>query len=536
VADTRPGVSGAAFTRTPAFDRLSDYPAHWGRQSPAGDAVVEGGRVLNHAAFDLAIAAAARGLLASGVRHGDRVAVMATPCTEHLVLFIAATRIGAIWLGLNPRYRLGELHHVLGDARPRLIAAMGLIEGRDYADDWAALPAEVMADTTLVALRQPLPLASPWDAFLGRGQSLDECVLAEATARVQADDPALIVYTSGSTGAPKGAMLSHRAIVTTARIQCEHWWAEPIRILNNTPINHVAGAVQIACHAIVAGGANVLAERFDPVDLPALIRERDITVTHQVATMYQMLLDKGRPTREDLASLQVLIWSGSPAPRALIERLRGFGASLYTSYGQTESCGEVLYTPEGADDEVLALTVGLPDEHIAVRLGDDAGSGPAEGTHGEIQVRGPTVMNGYFAQAEATRQAFTADGWLRTGDMGERRPDGLFRITGRLKEMFKSGGYSVYPREVELVLERHPGVAMAAVLGVPDATFGEVGHAWVLATEPAPRVEDIDQFCRQHMANYKVPKRIHVEAALPMLPIGKIDKVALRRIACPSTP
>jgi acyl-CoA synthetase (AMP-forming)/AMP-acid ligase II len=521
-----------SFSRTPELPRLADYPAHWARLRPAGEAVVDGGRVRDWVGFERDISQVARALLAAGVQSGDRVAMLAAPCLEHLLLFMAAARVGAIWLGLNPRYRLDELRHVLCDAQPRVVVAMLDIEGRDYRPEFRelqAVRAGPQAAAAWVALASTGEGLQPWEAFVAAGRDVPEATLDRAVQAVEPDDVALIVYTSGSTGVPKGAMLSHRAIVTTARIQCEHWWAEPFRILNNMPINHVGGAVQIACHAIVAGGANLLMPRFDPVALPAFIRERRVSVTHQVATMYQLLLDRGQPSLEQLAPLQVLIWSGAPAPRSLVQALRRFGARLHTSYGQTESGGEVLYTPPQADDEVLSLSVGLPDSRIPLRLGAEDGSGPASGTEGEIQVQGPTLMSGYFGQPEATRAVYTADGWLRTGDIAERRPDGLFRITGRLKEMFKSGGYNVYPREVELVLERHPGVAMAAVVGVPDAVYGEVGHAWVQPSDPALSTAALEAHCRAHLANYKVPKRFHLQDELPMLPIGKVDRVALRR-------
>ena len=525
-----------AFVRTPALARISDYPKHYAETCPGSEAIVASARSLGYAAFDRAIDAVARAMLALGIGKGDRVAMLAVPRPEYLIHFMATARIGAIWLGLNPRYQLDELDYVLGDASPRLVCAMLQIEGRDYREEFTTLAATRLENATLVALDgSPAHIGAEafldWTGFIDAGQSVEDDKLSEAAADIQIEDPALVVYTSGTTGQPKGALLSHRAIVTTARIQCEHWWAEPFRILNNLPINHIGGAVQMACQAIVAGGANVLMERFDPVAMPGVVKRTGITVMHQVPTMYHLLLEKGRPTPDQFASLQTLVWSGGPAPLPLIRELHRFAPQLYTSYGLTEAGGEVLYTPEGASDEILSETVGWPDPRIDVRLGSEDGQGATIADIGEIQVRGPTVVSGYFQRPDATRQAWTPDGWLRTGDLGQRRPDGLFRIVGRLKEMFKSGGYNVYPREVELVLERHPGVAMAAVVGVPDAVYGEVGHAWVLASAQPATAAELEAFCREHLANYKVPKHIHISDELPMLPVGKINKVALRQTA-----
>jgi acyl-CoA synthetase (AMP-forming)/AMP-acid ligase II len=519
---------GTAFTRTVALERISDYPAHFGRTTPLADAVVTGGHAVAYAEWEHEIERLARAMLAAGVRRGDRVAMLSTPSRQHLSHLMAAGRIGAAWLGLNPRHTAQELEVVLRDARPRVVIVMLGIEGRDDLADFGSLRGDCLADAVLVSIDGEAPGFVDWETFLAGGAAVEATALAAAVDAVQPDDTALVVYTSGTTGTPKGALLSHRSIVTTARIQCEHWWAAPFRILNNLPINHIGGAVQMACHAIVAGGANVVMPRFDPVALPAELRERHVTVLHQVPTMYQLLLERGQPSAADFASVQVLVWSGAAAPRSLIAQLRALCPHLFTSFGQTETGGEVLYTRPGTGDDELATSVGYPDPRLDVRVGDD--HGPTAGS-GEVQVRGATVMSGYLDRPADTAAAFTTDGWLHTGDLAEIDAEGRYRVVGRLREMYKSGGYNVYPREVETVIEQHPAVAMAAVLGVTDDVYGEVGEAWVLTTGTGLTDADLAAHCRQHLANYKVPKAFHVHRELPMLPIGKIDKTALRRQA-----
>lgn len=519
------------FERTPALARISDYPFHYARQQPEADAICAGSLVIDFATFAAQIDRCARALLAAGVRRGDRVAMLTTPRPEYLVLFMATVRIGAIWLGVSPRYRTDEIAYVLGDARPMVLVTIGSFEQRDYLPDLAGLPAELLDSLTLVVLG-PAPgllKSSTWDEFLAAAAGTDAATLDTAAAAVGATDPALIVYTSGSTGQAKGALLSHRGIVTSTRIQCEHWWAEPFRILNNMPINHVGGAVQIGCQAIVAGGANILMERFDPAGTSAVIERERVTVLHQVSTMYQLMLDKGEVDAHDLSSLQLLIWSGAPASQDLVRRLRRLVPRLYTSYGSTEVGGEVLYSSEDADDQALAETVGAPDPRIPVRVADEHSICVPDGQTGEIQARGDTVMLGYFNRPDDTRQVLTADGWIRTGDLGQIDPHGQFRLVGRLKEMFKSGGYNVYPREIEQVIESHPAVSTAAVVSVPDPLYQEVGIAFVLL-EPGKSVtaEEVRAHCRGRLANYKVPKHIEVCDALPMLPIGKVDRAELR--------
>ncbi len=494
---------------TVTLPRISDYPAHHASKAPMSLAVAGDGERLTYGEFAARIDACARALLGAGITHGDRVATLSTPSADHLVLFMATARIGAIWLGLNPKATYDELAYQVADAEPRLLFTISEFEGRDHLSDCQRLCREHACLEAVFTI--------------GGGEQFDTNIDPEArqTAldNVKPEDPALIVYTSGSTGQPKGALLTHRGMVTTGRIQCHHWWAAPFRILNNIPINHVGGAVQLAGQAIVAGGANVLMSRFRPEEIPAFIAREGVTVIHQVSAMYQMIIDRGEPERHDLSSLQALIWSGSACSGDQVAQLRTWCANLFTSYGQTEVGGEVLFTVPGESDEVLTSTVGYPTEGIEVRLADG----------GELQVRGPTVMAGYWRRPEATSETFTSDGWLRTGDILTESPDGVFRIAGRLKEMFKSGGYNVYPREIEIVLEGHPGVAIAAVVAVDDSVYAEVGHAYVQPETGATLdMAGLEALCREKLANYKIPKRFILRHTLPTLPVGKVDKAKLR--------
>ncbi len=520
-------------TRTARLPLISDYPEHHASQRPTSDALVLDGERTTYEAFSSRVDRCARALHHAGVGRGDRVATLSTPRPDYLVLFMATARVGGIWLGLDPRARFDELEYIVGDATPKMLFAIARFEERDYRGDLTRLMQAYPSLEGPVFLETGEAVeGTSFEDFLSRGDAVDEVSYGAAREAVDPDDPALIVYTSGSTGRPKGALLAHRGIVTTARVQCEHWWAEPFRMLNNLPINHIGGAVQISCHAHVAGGTNVFMERFAPGKIPSVVEQERITIMHQVPTMYQLTLVKSMVEQHDVSSLQTLIWSGAPAPLDLIVKLRKLTPNLYSSYGSTETGGEVLYTPDGTSDALLAETVGQPESVYAVRLADELGHPVDDGAAGEIQVRGEAVMRGYFDKPEANAEAFTEDGWLRTGDVAVIQPDGNYRIVGRLREMFKSGGYNVYPREIELVIESHPAVAMAAVIGVPDPLYTEVGHAYILKESGALlSASEVDSFCRERVANYKIPKRFVIRDSLPMLPIGKIDKAALKQEA-----
>lgn len=535
----------------PELARISDYPAYYARRTPEAEAAVAGDTRLSYAALDAAVTRCARALLAAGIGRGDRVAMLTTPRTEFLVVFLATASIGAMWVGLNPRYTLEEYRYAIGDSRPKLIVALSEFAGRDYRPELAALMAEHGFVERLVLLDGDWRAgAGGLGAFLETGGTVTDAALAQARDRVDPDDPALIVYTSGSTGRPKGAMLTHYGLVHCCAIQAERWPASPMRVLCNLPVSHVGGVGDTACYALVAGGLCVFMERFDPAgSLEAIERER-ITFWGQVPTMLQQTVAHADFTRRDLSSLQIVMWSGAAASRDLILALGRTGARLVMSYGMTELTGSVTYSdddiglpgsdPGSAELEILAETIGKPDPRYECRIVGEDGDPAPTGEPGELQFRGRWMMAGYFGRPEATAEAVGANGWLRSGDIGVMRADGNIQLVGRRTEMFKSGGYNVYPREIELAIETHPEVAVAAVVGVPDPDFQEVGWAYVVleaveegaGADPgagaAPDEAALRAHCRARLANYKLPKRFFIRPALPLLPIGKIDKTALR--------
>jgi fatty-acyl-CoA synthase len=248
--------------------------------------------------------------------------------------------------------------------------------------------------------------------------------------------------------------------------------------------------------------------------------------------MFQMTLGAVDVSKRDLSSLEMIMWSGAPASLALARKLRSI-ARVSNSYGMTETVGSVTWCVD-ADDETMTSTVGWPHPAYDVRIAGEDGADADIGESGEIQVKGDFVMSGYWRRAEASREAFTPDGWLKTGDLAQCRKDGAYQLVGRLKEMFKSGGYNVYPREIEMILEELPDVDAAIVVSAPDEIYGEVGVAFVQAKGDAAEVGALERACREKLANYKVPKRFILTDEFPALANGKIDKAALRAIAAKS--
>jgi acyl-CoA synthetase (AMP-forming)/AMP-acid ligase II len=521
-----PGRTG---DEAPRLDRLGDYLDLYAAHFPGREAAVSSTLRLDYRSLAQRVDRCARALIAAGVDHGDRVAVLTTPRPEYLVMFLAAGRIGALWVGLNPRHRPREHRFVLDDAKPSLIIGMAGFEDRDFVGELRQLAATSPSVRRLVQLET-------LDSFAAEGAGLTDAAAEARMAQVTPEDALCIVYTSGSTGAPKGAVLTHRAFVSSYTTQLRHWPSQPLRIVNNLPVNHIGALGDIGAYCLVAGGTQILMERFDAASLVDALQRERVTVLYQMVAQYQRLAALPAFTDAAFPDLDRIIWGDGPMPQDLLRQLRTKARHLATSYGLSEACGPLTYSAPDASDDALSNTVGAPAPEYELRLAAD-GQAVQPGGVGEIQVRGDVVMKGYFGRPDETAGAIDADGWLRTGDLAELGCDGNLALVARRSEMFKSGGYNIYPREIEIVLQDYPGVALAAVTPVPDPVYQTVGHAFLLArpgTTLDPR--EIAAWCRAELANYKVPKRIYIADHLPVLPNGKVDKRTLRELALNEVP
>ena len=418
------------------------------------------------------------------------------------------------------------------EASPRLVFAFDQIEGRNYSTELAVLLEQYDSVEQVIVFDNPQPdVGITFERFLSQGQSTSDAQLQKARDCTETDDSAVIIFTSGTTGQPKGAMNSHFGLVHCAHIELDRWPGSNIRVLQNMPINHIANIGMMSSYCLVAGGALVFMDQFDPKLLLQTIEREKITFWLQSPVQFHLVTADEAFESSDLSSLEYIIWGGGPMPQHLVSYLHKLDATLAMAYGMTELTAYATYSDLDATSETLAETIGRPEPRYQLRLMTNAGDIAEIGESGEIQAKGRWLMNGYFNRPEATAEAFTDDGWFKTGDVAELCADGNWRLVGRLKEMYKSGGYNIYPREIEIVIEEHPGVAMTAVLGVSDETFNEVGYAFVqpVAGSECTSVQ-IDSWCRERLANYKVPKTFEIMEQLPRLPIGKIDKQQLRRV------
>jgi acyl-CoA synthetase (AMP-forming)/AMP-acid ligase II len=491
---------------------------------PAAEAVVDGSLRLTNLDLRRRVDAVAKGLLARGIIKGDRVATLAPPSADFWTLFLATASIGAIWQGINPRYQKNEYTYLLTDASPKLVFVRSPFEDRDYLQELRDL---APAPTQFVRLGEAALDAG--GEFAAEGSEVGDASLAAARAAVEPEDIAVLVYTSGTTGKPKGAQLSQRAIVQTALSNLKWMQRDLTCTVCAAPINHV-GALNNVCMTSFASGARIV---FYPrVDLSVLgqlnRRERpDYLVASPTA--FAMMLARPDADMRKYDSYKMIVFGGAATPVAYLREIVKTGAQLSSVYGQTETCGMITFTPAGASLEVMSETVGRAIDGVQLRVADEHGKEATQGVTAEIQVKGVCVMSGYFNNPEATKETFTPDGWLRTGDLGFERSDGYIVFAGRLKEMFKSGGYNVYPVEVELAICEYPKVSQAAVVAVDHPTFQEVGHGFVLP-KPGETISpaDLKAFLRERIADYKIPKTWSVLTSFPFLPNGKVDKRALR--------
>jgi acyl-CoA synthetase (AMP-forming)/AMP-acid ligase II len=462
---------------------------------------------------------AARALLGRFSR-GERIAIWANNIPEWVILELAAAMAGMTIVTLNPALREHELRHVLGQSRADGIFLVPEYRGAPMAEMLDALRGE------LPRLRDVVSFAD-WDDFCAIGSA------STRLPRVDPRDPAQIQYTSGTTGRPKGAVLHHRGIVNNA------WLTYRDRLglgpglvqLSPMPLFHTAGCAMAVLGSIACEGTLVLPPYFDPGLVLELVEAERAHCLLGVPTMLIAYLDHPRFADTDVSSVSCVITGGAVVPPALVRRVEAeLGARLSIVFAQTESSPVITQTALDDSDEDRATTLGRPLAQTGVKIVDvTTGEVAAPDVVGEICTRGYHVMTGYNDNPQATAAAIDADGWLHTGDLGSMDARGYCRIGGRLKDMIIRGGENIYPREIEQVLFEHEDVADVAVLGVPDATWGEQVAAFIRPAEGrTPDPGALFAFCRERLAPFKTPRHWSIVDAFPLTPSGKVQKYVLR--------
>lgn len=495
---------------------INDWLARRAKLTPSKAALIDtlnGSKRITYAEWNRAADQAARALYEDfGVRRGDRVALLAMNCVEYLNLWFACGKLGAVLQALNWRLTPAELTALVDDATPAIFL---------FGDDF-----KPQADAIQACAAHPpayfLSLQSFRNAIAG--VSADPFPAAE----VRWEDPWIICYTGGTTGLPKGALLTYRSITANSVNTVMSWGLAPddVAILN-APLFHAGGLNVFTAPLVHIGGTSIVCRAFDPDQVFDLVRDAGVTVFFGVPTMFIALQQHPRWTEADFSKLKLVISGGAPCPAPVFETFWARGVDFKTGYGLTEAGPNTFWLPP---EEVRKKpgAVGYPLFHIDVKITSTEGAELGPNQVGELLIRGPHVFGGYFRRPEETAKVLEEGGWLHTGDLALRDEDGCYSIVGRLKDVIISGGENIYPAEIESVLAAHPAVAEVAVIGVPDAKWGEVGFAVVaLKSGAALTFEELVEFCIPRLGKYKIPKGLCCVEALPKTGAGKIDKKAL---------
>ncbi|HXT91668.1 MAG TPA: AMP-binding protein [Trebonia sp.] len=520
-----PAVAGSGIRETTIGSVLREAAA----RAPEVTALIDGDperlerRQWTYAALLADAERAARALL-TRFAPGERVAVLAPNSPEWVILEFAAALAGLTLVTVNPAYQGDELAHVLGHSAADGLFLVDRLQGRDM-------------HATLAVVRDRLPWLrdvvsfGEWDAFTADG------TVAGELPDVDPASPAQVLYTSGTTGRPKGAVLTHRGLTNNARLTFETAGIGPGDVeVNPMPMFHVGGSCLFTLGPVQATATQVLMPRFSPALQLELIETHQATILCGVPTMLRALLGHPDLAKRDVSSLRRVLTGGAVSPPALVEEVEAkLGVTYSIAFAQTEaSCSVSIATAADAAED-RAQTLGRPLPHTEARIADLRTNETARcGAVGEICTRGYLVMHGYLNAPEATAAAIDADGWLHTGDLGTMDERGYLRIAGRLKEMIIRGGENIYPREIEEALVAHPAVADASVIGLPDEYYGEVVGAAIRPTDAGNAgpglTAELTDYCRARLAAEKVPVRWLITDAFPMTASGKIRKDALREM------
>jgi acyl-CoA synthetase (AMP-forming)/AMP-acid ligase II len=496
------------------------------------EAVVDGDRRVAYTELSAAVTDAARALVASGVGRGDRVAVWAPNSLEWIVAALGVTTAGAALVPVNTRFKGTEAGYVLARSGARVLFTVRGFLDTDYPALLAEAGVELPAlEHTVLLSGEPDERAGPWHAFLDRGRAVPAADVDAGIAALGPDDPADIVFTSGTTGRPKGVVMTHGQTLRAYLDWCDFAdLRQGDRYLVVNPFFHIFGYKAGLLATLMRGATIFPVAVFDAPKVLEIVERERITVLPGPPTLYQSLLDCPDHTTRDISTLRVAVTGAADIPVELIRRIREDlpFERILSGYGLTEA-GTVTGSRPDDDFEHIATTVGVPWPGFEVRTVDDAGAPTATGEAGEVAVRGDTVMRGYLDDPEATADAIDADGFLHTGDLGTLDADGYLRIVGRIKDMFIVGGFNAYPAEIENLLLRHPRISQVAVIGVPEERLGEVGMAFVvLDAGPPIEAAEIVEWARAEMANFKVPRFVEFVDALPLNATGKVVKDELR--------
>ncbi|MBU2515035.1 AMP-binding protein [bacterium] len=489
------------------------------------------GREITFGEVDAISDRVASGLLKLGFNKGDKIGIIALNQPEWLYTYFAAAKIGVVITGLSVRYRDTELDYILNQSKTRAVLCLAALGEMDYVSFFNNFKGKIPSVKEFIFIGK-----NGFEGCLSfndlMNTEIDQEALKKAKASVQPDDTMIIIYTSGTTGTPKGAVISHRSQLASATAQAHHTKINQDDMFPMAlPFNHVGGITCGILTALLGKAKYVLIPMFSPDYIVKQLSRYQMTMATGVPTMHMLLLMTEQYMALDHSKIRLVVVGGSNADGTLLKQMSETykNAKVMNLYGLSETSGMVVMSPWESDFDMTVQSIGKPIGDVVVKVVGETGNSLPQGEIGELCFRGDAVISGYLDMPEKTTEAFKDD-WVFTGDMGFMNEEGYIILKGRKKEMYIQGGFNVYPVEVENLIASHPKVAMVAGIGVKDEVLGEVGRYFIVPAPGAePTEEEIKSFCKEHLADYKVPKQIVFRTELPMTPVGKIMKTALEK-------
>jgi acyl-CoA synthetase (AMP-forming)/AMP-acid ligase II len=515
----------------PTFSVLWEYLEHWSRVLPTQEAVVFKDRRISYEQLNDAADLFAKALISFGVRKGDRVGTLLNPGPEFLIAFFGSSKIGAVTVPFDVRYKKDEIQHLCTIAQPKVIVCGDQASAHELAEVQPSLEIERF-------------VLSGGCELIARGVTFEEVLrdrrmslsgtLEQMKNGVHENDDLMIVFTGGTTGVPKGARLSHKNFISmNVRAHEVFNLNHSDRLLVHLPPSHVGGVMDMMTQSLVSGITMVILEHFRPDSTLELIEKEKVTIFGQVPTMFAMEFELPNFYKYELSTVRLILAAGEMTSPELMAKILSLGKPFGISYGCTEADGVTYTRPEDTPEKLMGTGyVGKPLRDVEVRVVDEERRTAAAMQHGEIAIRGPTVCKEYYKMPEETAASFDDEGWFYTGDIGYLDNDGGLYLVGRKKQIIRTGSYTVLPKELEEVLAGDPRVLLASVVGVPDSRYGEVAWAFVVPKQGASVTSDeLRSLCSDRLADYKVPRKVIIRDSLPATRLGKIAIAQLKEEA-----
>ena len=516
------------------FSFLWEYLQHWGQEDPSFPALHDHGSTITYGQLDNLTENMAKHLLQSGVQKGDTVITMLPCSSQYIITLLAADKIGAITVPLDVKYRTEDLKRFMRHVKPSAVVSVPRADNFDVAAELKTIAAQMpeLEHTTWV-FTQPAGFGSTFEQVTGPGGT-EKISLTDVKRSQELDDGMVIVFTGGTTGVPKAALLSKQNVTAMAAVEAEflgEYIPGRIKTIASLPPSHVGGTVEMICMALAGGFEIFVHDAWSPQRVLETTQKEGVPWIGGVPTMYAITMLLPDLDSYDLSSLKIAVFSGEKVDLELLHMVQEkICPNIIIGYGSTEAGSEVTFTKPGTDEKLIADGyVGTPLPGVEIRISDENGNALPAGEKGEVQVKSPYTIKSYYQMPDEDSAGFTPDGFCKTGDLGVLDEDGGLYIKGRLKHIIRVGSYTVLPSEVEEVIIKTGKVGMAAVIGIPDKIYGEIVWA-VVSPMPGADVkeEEIIAHCKQNLAGFKVPIRVLVQPELPMTRIGKVHRVKVQ--------